>query len=79
MKIIKTDLQKKMKDDFLNNYIMFYPEKKTFFKVQNEVVLNHFQNMKSLKSILPPKNLVFILCKIYNLYYLTSIELLLLC
>ena len=57
MKIIKTDLRNKMRDDFLNDCMVCYIEKEIFVKIENKVILDHFQNIKkSRRNLLPLKN-----------------------
>ena len=56
MKIIKTDLRNKMGEDFLTDSLLCYIEVETFLKIDNEVILQRFQNMASrrLQLRLPP-------------------------
>ncbi|XP_074346418.1 uncharacterized protein LOC141685200 [Apium graveolens] len=57
MKIIKTNLRNKMGDEFLSECLVCYIEKELFISIENEVIIPHFQNMKSRKTDLP------LLCK----------------
>ncbi|KAK9677030.1 hypothetical protein RND81_11G117300 [Saponaria officinalis] len=54
MNIIKTDLRNKMGDDFLTNCLVCYIEKDVFRNIDNEVIIQHFQNMRTRRLDLPP-------------------------
>ncbi|XP_074356134.1 uncharacterized protein LOC141695822 [Apium graveolens] len=55
MKIIKTNFRNKIDDDFLNVCMVCYIEKEIFLQADNEVILDHFQNMKTLRNLLREK------------------------
>jgi hypothetical protein len=54
MNIIKTDLRNKMEDDFLTDCLVCYIEKDIFKSIDNEVILQHFQTMRTRRADLPP-------------------------
>ena len=54
MSLVKTDLRNRMADEYLNDALVCYIEKDVFKSVDNEVILQHFQNMKTRKMLLPP-------------------------
>ncbi|CAM8920402.1 unnamed protein product [Rhodiola kirilowii] len=54
MKIVKTDLRNKIGDDFLTNCLVCYIEKDVFKSIDNEAIMQYFQNMKTRKQGLPP-------------------------
>ncbi|CAM8883458.1 unnamed protein product [Rhodiola kirilowii] len=54
MAFIKTDLRNKMGDEFLNDCLICYIEKDIFKGIDNEVIIQHFQNMKTRRMNLPP-------------------------
>ena len=45
MKFLKTDLRKKIGDDFLNDAMISYVEKEALMKVKIEDVMDRFQKM----------------------------------
>lgn len=53
MNIIKTNLRNKMGDEFLTDCLVCYIEKDLFTSIDNEVIIQHFQNMKSRRTDLP--------------------------
>ncbi|XP_074323164.1 uncharacterized protein LOC141660101 [Apium graveolens] len=53
MNIIKTNLRNKMGDEFLTDCLVCYIEKELFINIENEVIIQHFQNMKSRRADLP--------------------------
>lgn len=55
MKIVKTRLRTKMKNDWLNDCLVTYIEKDVFESVSDEVVMNNFQEMKNRRGLLPKK------------------------
>ena len=50
MKAVKTDLQNRMGDEWLNDNLVVYIEKKIFDSIDNELILNRFQNMDSRRN-----------------------------
>ena len=54
MNIIKTDLRNKMGDDFLTDCLVCYVEKDVFRSIDNEVIIQHFQSMKTRRMDLSP-------------------------
>lgn len=53
---IKTDLWKKIEDDFLNDCMGCSVEKVIFLQIKNEVILDHFQNIRTRRKLSTPKN-----------------------
>ncbi|XP_070045565.1 uncharacterized protein [Nicotiana tomentosiformis] len=47
MKLIKTDLQSRMNDEFLSSCLGPYIEKEVFSLIPDEAIMNTFQNMKT--------------------------------
>ena len=47
MKDVKTDLRNRMGDDWLNDSLVIYIENEIFDFIDNELILNRFQNMDS--------------------------------
>ncbi|MCI12976.1 zinc finger MYM-type protein 1-like, partial [Trifolium medium] len=45
MKIVKTRLRNRMGDEWLNNCLVIYLERDVFNNVDNELILQRFQNM----------------------------------
>ena len=54
MNIVKTDLCNKIGDDFLTDCLVCYIEKDVFKSIDNEVIIQYFQNMKTRRIDLPP-------------------------
>ncbi|CAM8944628.1 unnamed protein product [Rhodiola kirilowii] len=54
MKIVKTDLRNKIGDDFLTDCLVCYIERDVFKGIDNEAIMQYFQNMKTRKHGLPP-------------------------
>ncbi|CAM8925482.1 unnamed protein product [Rhodiola kirilowii] len=54
MKIVKTDLRNKIGDDFLTDCLVCYIERDVFKAIDNEAIMQFFQNMKTRKHGLPP-------------------------
>ena len=50
MKAVKTDLRNRMGDEWLNDSLVVYIENKIFDSIDNELILNHFQNMDSRRN-----------------------------
>ncbi|KAJ9545585.1 hypothetical protein OSB04_025292 [Centaurea solstitialis] len=50
MKLIKTDLQNQMGDEYLNNAMVCAVERETFDEVTNENVMERFKNMKDRRE-----------------------------
>ncbi|XP_022889133.1 zinc finger MYM-type protein 1-like [Olea europaea var. sylvestris] len=46
MNLIKNDLRNKMGDELLNDNLVAYMERDLFMKLENETILQHFQNMQ---------------------------------
>ena len=47
MKIVKTRLRNRMEDDFLNNYLIVYIEKKVAENIRSEDIIDDFARMKT--------------------------------
>ncbi|XP_042387815.1 zinc finger MYM-type protein 1-like [Zingiber officinale] len=54
MKMIKTDLRNRMRDEWMNDSLVVYIEKDIFSTIENDQILQRFQKMKSRKMQLPP-------------------------
>ncbi|KAH7665581.1 Ribonuclease H-like protein [Dioscorea alata] len=54
MNIIKTDLRNKIGDEWLNNMMVCYIEQEMFAKIDEETILQCFQNMRNRKIQLHP-------------------------
>ncbi|XP_042452193.1 uncharacterized protein LOC122036840 [Zingiber officinale] len=52
MKIIKTSLQNRLGDDMVNDCLIPYIERDVFDTIDNEAIIQHFQNIKSRRVIL---------------------------
>ena len=50
MKAVKTDLRNRMGDEWLNDSLMVYIENEIFDSIDNELILNRFQNMDSRRN-----------------------------
>jgi hypothetical protein len=50
MNYVKNQLRNRMGDDFLNALLVTYIESDIFESVENEKILEHFQNMKSRRE-----------------------------
>ena len=50
MKAVKTDLRNRMGDEWLNDSLVVYIENEIFDSIDNELILNHFQNMDSRRN-----------------------------
>ena len=50
MKAVKTDLRNRMGDEWLNDSLVVYIEKEIFDSIDNELILNRFQNMDRRKN-----------------------------
>ncbi|CAH9053645.1 unnamed protein product [Cuscuta epithymum] len=53
MNIIKTDLRNKMGDDYLTDCLVCYIDSDVFRSIDNETIMQHFQNMKTRRLDLP--------------------------
>ncbi|XP_057747944.1 uncharacterized protein LOC130967139 [Arachis stenosperma] len=51
MNIIKSRLRNRMGDEWLNNCLVTYIERETFNQVDNETIIQHFQNMKIRREV----------------------------
>ncbi|XP_042450906.1 uncharacterized protein LOC122035840 [Zingiber officinale] len=47
MKTVKTDLRNRMRDEWMNDSLVVYIEKDIFSTIENEQILQHFQQMQS--------------------------------
>ncbi|XP_074591761.1 uncharacterized protein LOC141847605 [Curcuma longa] len=54
MKIIKTDLRNRMGDEWMNDSLVVYIEKEIFATIENEQILQHFQQMNTRRTQLSP-------------------------
>ncbi|XP_042410148.1 zinc finger MYM-type protein 1-like [Zingiber officinale] len=54
IKIIKTDLRNRMGDEWMNDSLVVYIEKDIFATIENEQILQHFQQMNTHRIQLPP-------------------------
>ncbi|XP_042405026.1 zinc finger MYM-type protein 1-like [Zingiber officinale] len=50
MRIVKDRLRNRMSDDWMNDSLIVYVEKDIFLKVDNEAIIQKFQNMKTRKE-----------------------------
>ena len=50
MKAVKTDLVNRMGDEWLNDSLVVYIENEIFDSIDNELILNRFQNMDSRRN-----------------------------
>ena len=50
MKAVKTDLRNRMGDEWLNDSLVVYIEKEIVDSIDNELILNRFQNMDSRRN-----------------------------
>ncbi|XP_057719287.1 uncharacterized protein LOC130933681 [Arachis stenosperma] len=51
MNIIKSRLRNRMGDEWLNDCLVTYIERETFNQVDNETIIQHFQNMKTRREV----------------------------
>ncbi|KAL6547893.1 hypothetical protein OROHE_009598 [Orobanche hederae] len=51
--IVKTDLRNKMEDDFLTDCLVCYIERDVFLGIDNETIIQHFQEMRIRRLDLP--------------------------
>ena len=47
MNIVKNRLQNRMGDQWMNDHLLVYIEKDIFDTIDNETIIQHFQNMKT--------------------------------
>ena len=47
MNIVKNRLRNRMEDTWMNNCLITYIEKNIFREIQNEKIVNRYQNMKT--------------------------------
>ena len=47
MNIVKNRLRNRIKDIWMNDCLVIYIKKNVFREVQNEKIVNHYQNMKT--------------------------------
>ena len=50
MKIVKNRLRSRMSDQWMNNSLIVYIEKDNFHNIDNEVIMQRFQNMKTRRN-----------------------------
>ena len=50
IKVVKTDLRNRMGDEWLNDSLVVYIKKEIFDSIDNELILNRFQNMDSRRN-----------------------------
>ncbi|XP_057763641.1 uncharacterized protein LOC130984957 isoform X1 [Salvia miltiorrhiza] len=50
MKIVKTDLRNRMKDEWMNDSLVVYIEKEIFSTIDNEKILQRFQSMSTRRN-----------------------------
>ncbi|KAM3193532.1 hypothetical protein ACQJBY_070269 [Aegilops geniculata] len=55
MKVIKTDLRNKISDDWLNDLMVCYCEKRIFKSIPDDQIMIRFQKKKNRKGHLPPE------------------------
>jgi hypothetical protein len=53
MNIIKTELQNKTVDEWLNHHMVCYIEREIFASIEDAKILNYFQHMRNRKINLP--------------------------
>ena len=58
MSLIKTDLRSKMEDEWLNDLMICYIEKQIFRSIGNGKIMQHFEEMKKCRMLLPKQNVV---------------------
>ncbi|CAD6258505.1 unnamed protein product [Miscanthus lutarioriparius] len=58
MSIVKTDLHNKMGDEWLNDLMICYTEKKIFKSIKNDKIIKRFEDMKTRRMLVPRNNLV---------------------
>ncbi|XP_039138160.1 uncharacterized protein LOC120275602 [Dioscorea cayenensis subsp. rotundata] len=56
MNIIKTDLRNKICYEWLNNMMVCYIEQEMFAKIDEDIILQCFQNMQNRRIQLPPRS-----------------------
>ena len=47
MKYIKNELRNRMRDQWMNDYLVVYIEKDVACRIDNETIMQRFQNMKT--------------------------------
>lgn len=57
MKLVKTDARNRMCDEWMNDSLVVYIEKKIFNSIDDERILRRFQEMKTRNVLLPPLRL----------------------
>ena len=50
MNIMKNRLRNRMGDHWINDHLLVYIEKDTFDTIDNETIMQHFQNMKTRRG-----------------------------
>jgi hypothetical protein len=53
MAVIKTDLRSKMGDDWMNHLVICYIEKEIFRSISNDKIIQHFEEMKKHRMLVP--------------------------
>ena len=61
MNILKNRLQNRIGDQWMNDHLLVYIEKDTFDNIDNETIMQHFQNIKFVE----------VSCKIYSIEMLS--------
>ncbi|KAL0383015.1 UNVERIFIED_CONTAM: hypothetical protein Scaly_0588800 [Sesamum calycinum] len=56
MNIVKTELRNKMGDEWLNDLMVWCIEREIFADIDDEVILQHFQNMQTRRFQLAPRS-----------------------
>ncbi|XP_031248326.1 uncharacterized protein LOC116106113 [Pistacia vera] len=52
MNLVKNSLRNRMGDDWMNNCLVVYIEKEVFATIENEDIIEHFQNISKRKIVL---------------------------
>ncbi|XP_031281489.1 uncharacterized protein LOC116139992 [Pistacia vera] len=52
MNLVKNSLHNQMGDDWMNNCLVFYTENEVFATIENEDIIEHFQNISKQKIVL---------------------------
>ncbi|KAK3206085.1 hypothetical protein Dsin_020131 [Dipteronia sinensis] len=70
MNIMKTNLRKRMRNVWLNESFLAYVEKNIFYTIDREIIIQRFQNMKSIRGKLH----LCIVCAFFNVDFLVFIS-----
>ena len=49
MKYIKNELRNRIKDQWMNDFLVVYIEKDVAYSIDNETIMQRFQNMKTCR------------------------------